>query len=514
MTDITKKRTRSRSKPAVWNIDLLLDIELPVSVSFGNSEMQLKDILNLRAGSVIELDKSINDPVTVIVNRKPIAKGEVVMIDGNYGVRILEVESTADRVRSLHQQDGSLGREAVAGDAPRPVHAVRAGERRRGAVGVDEPHLPLLAVAVGLQHRAGATQDGDGAIHDRRGRAVSPGHDQDRVRGTGRGRSPGPRRPHWNAREGERSRHHRRAGRPFEGHPRDRAGLLRDEGRPDPALFAEVDPGLQLFLQSAKPAGIATSESRRDAVGIEAAEPLLLERPPAGIARRDGNVVLKLRYMSISTGLPGPAASAFHEAKLSIQFDRTRVVLADVEPGRVGGEPEPAEARRRQRVARRDVDATGGHLAHVGVQVRDVVDARVAAQGGRGIADDEAAVLGVRPGVAAGVEICPTSNLNTRVVSGWDEVRWIFDTFRRNDVRFIISTDGPEMLKTYIRDELATLGRLGILSVEEQEQVAATAMAASFVANVSDLPEPVREPEILPFVGVHVPTALPEDLQN
>ena len=64
------------------------------------------------------------------------------------------------------------------------------------------------------------------------------------------------------------------------------------------------------------------------------------------------------------------------------------------------------------------------------------------------------------------LEICPTSNLNTRVVSGWDEFRWIFDTFRRNEVRFTINTDGPEMLKTYIRDEMAPLGRLGILSVD------------------------------------------------
>ena len=67
------------------------------------------------------------------------------------------------------------------------------------------------------------------------------------------------------------------------------------------------------------------------------------------------------------------------------------------------------------------------------------------------------------------LEICPTSNLNTRVVSGWDEFRWIFDTFRRNGIRFTINTDGPEMLKTYIRDEMATLGRLGILSAEDQE---------------------------------------------
>jgi adenosine deaminase len=88
----------------------------------------------------------------------------------------------------------------------------------------------------------------------------------------------------------------------------------------------------------------------------------------------------------------------------------------------------------------------------------------------------------------------PDSNLNTRVVSGWDEFRWIFDTFRRNEVRFTINTDGPEMLKTYIRDELAQLGRLGILSLEDQERAAETSLAASFVPNVSDVPAPRLEP--------------------
>ncbi len=84
-----------------WNMDLLLDVELPIVVSFGETEMQLKDVLKLGVGSVIELGKSVNDPVTVIVNDKPIATGEVVMVDGNYGVRIIQVESTADRIRSL-----------------------------------------------------------------------------------------------------------------------------------------------------------------------------------------------------------------------------------------------------------------------------------------------------------------------------------------------------------------------------------------------------------------------------
>jgi flagellar motor switch protein FliN/FliY len=87
--------------PGNWNIDLLLDVELPIVVSFGETEMQLKDILKFSVGSVIELDKSVNDPVVIKVNDKPIARGEVVMVDGNYGVKILEVESTAERLRSL-----------------------------------------------------------------------------------------------------------------------------------------------------------------------------------------------------------------------------------------------------------------------------------------------------------------------------------------------------------------------------------------------------------------------------
>ena len=92
------------------------------------------------------------------------------------------------------------------------------------------------------------------------------------------------------------------------------------------------------------------------------------------------------------------------------------------------------------------------------------------------------------------LEICPTSNLNTGVVSSWEEFRWIFDQFHRNGVRYVISTDGPEMLKTYIRDELASLGRLGILSLEQQQQAAANSLAASFVPNVSDVPLAIREP--------------------
>ena len=92
------------------------------------------------------------------------------------------------------------------------------------------------------------------------------------------------------------------------------------------------------------------------------------------------------------------------------------------------------------------------------------------------------------------LEICPTSNLNSRVVASWDEFKWIFDNLRRNKVRYTINTDGPEMLKTYIRDELSSLSRHGILSVEEQEQTAQWAREASFVSGVDDVPTSKRTP--------------------
>jgi flagellar motor switch protein FliN len=84
-----------------WNIDLILDVELEVAVSFGEAQLPLRDVLKLGVGSVIELEKGVNDPVTITVNDKPIVRGEVVVVEGNYGVKVLEVESTADRIRSL-----------------------------------------------------------------------------------------------------------------------------------------------------------------------------------------------------------------------------------------------------------------------------------------------------------------------------------------------------------------------------------------------------------------------------
>ncbi|HWR52455.1 MAG TPA: flagellar motor switch protein FliN [Bryobacteraceae bacterium] len=82
-------------------LDLLLDVELPVSVSFGRAQLPLKDVLKLTTGAIVELNRTIRDAVEVIVNNCVIARGEVVVVEGNYGVRIREIVSRENRMRSL-----------------------------------------------------------------------------------------------------------------------------------------------------------------------------------------------------------------------------------------------------------------------------------------------------------------------------------------------------------------------------------------------------------------------------
>jgi flagellar motor switch protein FliN len=88
------------------NLSLLLDVELPLSVSFGSTFMPIRDILRLSTGSVVELDCAANEPVEVIVNNCMIARGSVVVMDGNYGVRIDEVISRHDRMLLQTKESG------------------------------------------------------------------------------------------------------------------------------------------------------------------------------------------------------------------------------------------------------------------------------------------------------------------------------------------------------------------------------------------------------------------------
>jgi flagellar motor switch protein FliN/FliY len=86
----------------VGSIDLLLDVELPVSVSFGRAQLMLKDVIKLTTGSIVELNRALSEPVEVIVNNCVIARGEVVVVEGNYGIRIKQVISRQERLRTLY----------------------------------------------------------------------------------------------------------------------------------------------------------------------------------------------------------------------------------------------------------------------------------------------------------------------------------------------------------------------------------------------------------------------------
>ena len=94
-------RAGPKAVAAPGTLDLLLEVELPVSVSFGRAQLPLKDVLKLTAGSIVELNRTVSEPVEVIVNDCVIARGEVVVVDGNYGVRIQEITSREKRLKTL-----------------------------------------------------------------------------------------------------------------------------------------------------------------------------------------------------------------------------------------------------------------------------------------------------------------------------------------------------------------------------------------------------------------------------
>lgn len=89
------------SQPEARNLNMLLDIPLQVTVELGRTKRSVKEILELSSGSIIELDKLAGEPVDILVNSRLIAKGEVVVIDENFGVRITDVLSQAERLNNL-----------------------------------------------------------------------------------------------------------------------------------------------------------------------------------------------------------------------------------------------------------------------------------------------------------------------------------------------------------------------------------------------------------------------------
>lgn len=83
------------------NIALIMDVQLPVRVRIGSKKMLLKDVLSMDIGSVIELNQLANDPLEILVGDKVIAMGEVVIVDGNFGVQITEIGTKRERLEQL-----------------------------------------------------------------------------------------------------------------------------------------------------------------------------------------------------------------------------------------------------------------------------------------------------------------------------------------------------------------------------------------------------------------------------
>lgn len=85
------------------SLELLLDIPLEISVELGRMKMPVRDVVELGAGSIVEIDKAAGEPVDVLVNGRLVARGEVVVIEDNFGVRITEILSAADRLQRLNE---------------------------------------------------------------------------------------------------------------------------------------------------------------------------------------------------------------------------------------------------------------------------------------------------------------------------------------------------------------------------------------------------------------------------
>ncbi|MCV3521588.1 flagellar motor switch protein FliY [Campylobacter lari] len=99
--DHTQDHKALTSVEELRNIGLIMDVRLPIRVRIGSKKMLLKDVLTMDIGSVIELDQLANDPLEILIGDKKIAYGEVVIVDGNFGVQITEIGSKKERLEQL-----------------------------------------------------------------------------------------------------------------------------------------------------------------------------------------------------------------------------------------------------------------------------------------------------------------------------------------------------------------------------------------------------------------------------
>ncbi len=85
------------------NLGLVLDVELKVLLRFGQRELTLREVLDLKCGSVVELDRRVDDPVELLLDGRVIARGEAAIVDGNYGLRVTEIVQPATSTRMAPQ---------------------------------------------------------------------------------------------------------------------------------------------------------------------------------------------------------------------------------------------------------------------------------------------------------------------------------------------------------------------------------------------------------------------------
>lgn len=94
-------KPKASNGDGITNLDMLLDINLKISVELGRTTMTIREVLNLGPGTVIELDRLAGEPVDISINGKPIAKGEVVVIGDMFGVRVIDIISPSQRVENM-----------------------------------------------------------------------------------------------------------------------------------------------------------------------------------------------------------------------------------------------------------------------------------------------------------------------------------------------------------------------------------------------------------------------------
>lgn len=94
------KKNQAQSGP-VQTLDFILDIPLKVTVELGRTKMMIRDILQLAQGSVVELSKFAGEPLEVLVNEKLVARGEVVVVNEKFGIRLTDIISPVERIEQL-----------------------------------------------------------------------------------------------------------------------------------------------------------------------------------------------------------------------------------------------------------------------------------------------------------------------------------------------------------------------------------------------------------------------------